>query len=48
MGEGWSDWYAEDFLNNLGFKPDTAAIGDVVMGAHHVRGLLGRSRSIAP
>ena len=23
MGEGWSDWYAEDFLNNLGFKPDT-------------------------
>lgn len=33
MGEGWSDWYAEDFLNNEGFKPDTAAIGDVVMGA---------------
>ena len=24
MGEGWSDWYAEDFLNNQGFKPDTA------------------------
>ncbi len=20
MGEGWSDWYAEDFLNNQGFK----------------------------
>ncbi len=32
MGEGWSDWYAEDFLNNLGFKPDTAAVGDVIMG----------------
>ena len=32
MGEGWSDWYAEDFLNKQGFKPDTAAIGDVVMG----------------
>ena len=32
MGEGWSDWYAEDFLNNLGFKPDGAAVGDVVMG----------------
>ncbi len=32
MGEGWSDWYAEDFLNNLGFKPDTTAVGDVVMG----------------
>ena len=37
MGEGWSDWYAEDFLNNLGFKPDTAAVGDVVMGADHVQ-----------
>ncbi len=33
MGEGWSDWYAEDFLNNQGFKPDTAAVGDVVIGA---------------
>jgi extracellular elastinolytic metalloproteinase len=33
MGEGWSDWYAEDFLNNLGFKPDTPAVGDVVIGA---------------
>ncbi len=32
MGEGWSDWYAEDFLNNLGFKPDTATVGDVIMG----------------
>ncbi len=37
MGEGWSDWYAEDFLNNLGFKPDTATVGDVVMGADHVQ-----------
>jgi extracellular elastinolytic metalloproteinase len=33
MGEGWSDWYADDFLNNEGFKPDTAVIGDVVIGA---------------
>ena len=40
MGEGWSDWYAEDFLNNLGFKPDTATIGDVVMGAITFDGLL--------
>ena len=40
MGEGWSDWYAEDFLNNLGFKPDTGAIGDVVMGAITFSGLL--------
>jgi hypothetical protein len=40
MGEGWSDWYALDFLNNLGFKPDTATVGDVVMGAITFAGLL--------
>lgn len=40
MGEGWSDWYALDFLNNQGFKPDTAAIGDVVMGAITFNGML--------
>ncbi len=40
MGEGWSDWYAEDFLNNEGFKPDTGAIGDVVMGAITFGGFL--------
>jgi hypothetical protein len=40
MGEAWSDWYAEDFLNNQGFKPDTPAIGDVVMGAITFDGLL--------
>ena len=40
MGEGWSDWYAEDFLNNLGFKPDTGTVGDVVMGAITFNGLL--------
>ena len=27
MGEAWSDWYAMDFLNNLGFQPDPKAIG---------------------
>jgi hypothetical protein len=40
MGEGWSDWYAEDFLNNQGLKPDTATIGDVVMGQITFAGLL--------
>jgi hypothetical protein len=45
MGEGWSDWYAEDFLNNLGFKPDTAAVGDVVMGQITFAGAL-RSQPI--
>jgi extracellular elastinolytic metalloproteinase len=32
MGEAWSDWYAEDFLNQQGYKPDMPAVGDVVMG----------------
>ena len=45
MGEGWSDWYAEDFLNNEGFKPDTGAIGDVVMGAMSFGGFL-RSNAV--
>jgi extracellular elastinolytic metalloproteinase len=40
MGEGWSDWYALDFLNNLGFKPDTPTVGDVVMGAITFAGVL--------
>lgn len=40
MGEAWSDWYAEDYLNQQGYKPDTAAIGDVVMGELTFAGLL--------
>ncbi|MEP6814946.1 MAG: M36 family metallopeptidase, partial [Marmoricola sp.] len=32
MGEAWSDWYAMDFLNNLGFQKDTAAPGEVRVG----------------
>jgi extracellular elastinolytic metalloproteinase len=43
MGEGWSDWYAEDFLNNEGLKPDSAAVGDVVMGAIVFAGQLRRN-----
>lgn len=34
MGEAWSDWYAMDFLNNLGFQPDTPAPGDVLIGTY--------------
>jgi hypothetical protein len=35
MGEGWSDWYAKDFLVANGFSPaDTGASGEVVMGAY--------------
>jgi extracellular elastinolytic metalloproteinase len=29
MGEGWSDWYAEDFLVGEGYDTDAAAAGDV-------------------
>jgi len=34
MGEAWSDWYAKDFLSNEGFQADTAADGEVDMGAY--------------
>ena len=41
MGEGWSDWYALDFLNrpdpdngNLVYVPDTATPGEVDLGAY--------------
>ena len=31
MGEGWSDWYALDYLVGEGFAPDTGAVGDVTL-----------------
>ncbi|MGH3035581.1 MAG: M36 family metallopeptidase, partial [Gaiellaceae bacterium] len=31
MGEGWSDWYAMDYLVEHGFAPDTAAAGEVTV-----------------
>jgi subtilisin-like proprotein convertase family protein len=34
MGEGWSDWYAMDYLTRQGQVDDTAAPGDVVVGAY--------------
>jgi hypothetical protein len=34
MGEAWSDWYAMDFLNNLGFQPDPQGSGDVLVGRY--------------
>jgi len=39
MGEAWSDWYAMDFLNNLGFQPDTSADGEVRVGHYVGHGL---------
>ncbi|HEX5926089.1 MAG TPA: M36 family metallopeptidase, partial [Baekduia sp.] len=34
MGEGWSDWYAMDFLTAQGLIPDTDTPGEQVMGAY--------------
>ncbi len=34
MGEGWSDWYAKDFLVNQFPALDTPADGEVDMGAY--------------
>jgi subtilisin-like proprotein convertase family protein len=34
MGEGWSDWYAMDFLTAQGLLPDTATPGEQVVGAY--------------
>jgi extracellular elastinolytic metalloproteinase len=34
MGEGWSDWYAMDFLNQQGFQADSGAPGEVRFGAY--------------
>jgi hypothetical protein len=31
MGEGWSDWYALDFVNAEGYKPDGPVVGDLTM-----------------
>src|SRR5688572_20088987 len=31
MGEGWSDWYAMDYLVEQGFAPDTVAVGEVAL-----------------
>jgi extracellular elastinolytic metalloproteinase len=34
MGEGWSDWYAKDFLVGQFAGLDTATVGDVDMGVY--------------
>ncbi|MHC5904088.1 M36 family metallopeptidase [Streptomyces sp. S6] len=38
MGEGWSDWYAEDFLVAQGLEKDTAVVGDVRVGKYWTGG----------
>ena len=39
MGEAWSDWYAMDFLNNLGLQRNTGAPGEVRIGEYVGHGL---------
>jgi extracellular elastinolytic metalloproteinase len=34
MGEAWSDWYALDFVNDEGFKPDPPGDGNFIMGQY--------------
>jgi len=34
MGEGWSDWYAMDFVTDQGLLDDTATPGEQVVGAY--------------
>ncbi len=34
MGEGWSDWYAMDYLVSHGYETDTSAPGQVVVGKY--------------
>jgi subtilisin-like proprotein convertase family protein len=34
MGEGWSDWYALDYLAGHGYRTDTAAPGEMMMSAY--------------
>ncbi|MEA2149594.1 MAG: extracellular elastinolytic metalloproteinase [Solirubrobacteraceae bacterium] len=39
MGEGWSDWYALDFLESLGLRPDAPSIrGEMNIGGYLVPG----------
>jgi VCBS repeat-containing protein len=39
MGEGWSDWYALDFLATQGLRPDNPATpGEMTMGAYLIPG----------
>jgi extracellular elastinolytic metalloproteinase len=40
MGEGWSDWYALDFLVGEGFEEDDGLVhGEVIVGRHVSNGL---------
>jgi extracellular elastinolytic metalloproteinase len=46
MGEGWSDWYAEDFLVGKGLEKDTTKIGDVLVGKYVTAGTTIRTEPL--
>jgi hypothetical protein len=48
MGEGWSDWYALDFLNAQGFKPDNPGDGNLIMGFYTFAGAIRESATDCP
>jgi len=44
MGEGWSDWYAMDYLVAHGFVADTGPDGQVIVGAYVTNDRVGGIR----
>ncbi len=46
MGEGWSDWYAEDFLAAQGLEKDTPANGEIRVGKYWTAGGTIRSQPL--
>ena len=45
MGEGWSDFFAMDFLVEKGFEPDTAADGELLHGDYTNSDTLNHGRT---
>ena len=49
MGEGWSDWYALDFLEQTGLRPDSGgSTGDMTIGDYLQPGGLRRQGADCP
>ncbi len=46
MGEGWSDWYASDYLADQELEPDTSADGEVQIGKYAAGGGQFRSEAL--
>ncbi len=47
MGEGWSDFFATDFLVEKGFEPDTAADGELLHGDYTSNDTINAGRTQA-